>query len=102
MDPRNQQIQHILHQISRIETELALLKQLVAHLARDNTEEDQDLILVNAELIGEETDSGTAHEPQEPRPLTRRQLLQDGRWRAQNWALSELGPLSEREASGRR
>jgi hypothetical protein len=98
IDNRNQQIQLILHHISRIETELAILRQLIGHLASNNEEGDQDLILVDAELvIPEETVAPSEQVPQEPRAivlggprtLTRSQILQDARWRAQNWAIRE-------------
>ena len=90
MVERAQQIRQILDHINRIETELTLLRQLVGQLANNNEEGDQDLILVDAELVI----------PQETvaQSLTRREIRQEARWRAQNWALRERQERSEREA----
>ena len=81
MVERAQQIRQILDHINWIETELTLLRQLVGQLANNNEERDQDLILVDAELVI----------PQETvaQSLTRREIRQEARWRAQNWALRE-------------
>ena len=81
MVERAQQIRQILDHISRIETELTLLRQLVDQLANSNEERDQDLILVDAELVV----------PQETvaQSLTRCEIRQEARWRAQNWTLRE-------------
>ena len=51
MTERNQQLQEILHHISRIETELRLLREVVRDLISDEEEDDQSLILVDAELV---------------------------------------------------
>ena len=99
MDNRNQLIQQILHHIDNIETELTLVRTLIAHLVRNNDGLDQDLILVDAELIVpeeamappplelEQDQRGIVQE--EHRAPTRWEILQDGRWRAQNWAIRE-------------
>ena len=108
MDNRNQQIQQIIQHIDRIETELALLRQLVNNLISDNDEVDQDLILIDAELVVPEIAVvPPVHEPQQDpravipgaqRALTRRQIRQDARWRAQNWAIRDRRERTEREA----
>ena len=51
MSERNQQLQAILHHISRIETELRLLREVVRDLISDDEERDPSLILVDAELV---------------------------------------------------
>jgi hypothetical protein len=98
MDDRNQELQTILHHIDRIETELRLLRQAVQVVFSQHEGEDQDLILVDAELVNPnevvDQPQEIAQEPRTvaprgPRTHTRRQLLQDGRWRAQNWAIRE-------------
>ena len=107
MSERNQQLQEILHHISRIETELRLLREVVRDLISDEEEHDQSLILVDAELVvPEETFDPHRQAPQEPRvvapeisrTLTRSEIRQEARWRAQNWAIRERQARSEREA----
>jgi hypothetical protein len=107
MSERNQQLQEILHHISRIETELRLLREVVRDLVSDEEEGDQSLILVDAELvIPEEALDPHRQAPQEPRviapetsrTLTRSELRQEARWRAQNWAIRERQARTEREA----
>jgi hypothetical protein len=107
MSDRNQQLQAILHHISHIETELRLLRQVVRDLISDDEEGDQGLILVDAELVvPEEAFDPSQQAPPEPRvvvpagprTLTRSELRQEARWRAQNWAIRERQARSEREA----
>jgi nitrogen fixation protein FixH len=106
MDNRNQELQTILHHIGRIETELRLLRQAVQVVLSHHEGEDQDLILVDAELVNPDEvvdqPQDTVQEPRTvaprgPRTHTRRQLLQDGRWRAQNWAIREQESRAERD-----
>ena len=98
MDDRNQQLQSIIHHIDRIETELRSLRQAIEVLIINHQEEDQDLILVDAELVVPDAIVDPPQEilleprsvtPEGPRALTRRQLLQEARWRAQNWVNQE-------------
>ena len=107
MDGREQQIRRILDHISRIETELTLLQELIGQFANNSEEEDQDLILVDTELVvPQNTVTPSTQVPQESstitsreaRTLTRREILQEARWRAQNWAIRERQDRSEREA----
>ena len=111
MDNRNQLIQQILHHIDNIETELTLVRTLIAHLVRHNDGLDQDLILVDAELVVPEEDVAPPplelqQDPQDPRGIiqgadrgpTRQAILQDGRWRAQNWAIREREERARRVA----
>ena len=105
MNERDQQLQAILHHISRIKTELRPLRQVIRDLISDNEEGDQDLILVDAELIvPEEPVDPSRQTPQEPRAaapeasrtrLTRSELRQEARWRAQNWAIRERQARTE-------
>jgi nitrogen fixation protein FixH len=106
MDERNQELQTILHHIGRIETELRLLRQAVQVILSHHEGEDQDIILVDAELVNPDEVVDQPQEtvqerrtvaPEGPRVLTRQQLLQEGRWRAQNWAIQERAARVERE-----
>ena len=108
MSDRNQQLQAILHHIDRIETELRLLRQVVGNLISDHEEEgDPNLILVDAELVSPEdvVDPSRANLPEPriavpegPRTLSRSELRQEARWRAQSWAIREREARAEREA----
>jgi hypothetical protein len=115
MDDRNQLIQQILHHITHIETELTLVRTLLAHLVRNHDGLDQDLILVDAELIVPEEAVAPPpleleQDPQDPRGIvldeprapTRREILQDSRWRAQNWAIREQEERDRRVAQQNR
>jgi hypothetical protein len=104
MDNRNQQVREILLHIDRIETELALLRQAVTRLAGEYEDIDQDLILVDAELVipQEQTVQSLQAPTENPTDLnarTRREIIRDGRWRAQNWAIRERQSRSERQLS---
>jgi hypothetical protein len=109
MDNRNLQFQQLILHLNRIETEIALIRQLVDTLVISGHEDtDQDLILVDVELVlSTEEVAPSVQPPQEPaavvpvgpRTLTRRQILQDGRWRAQNWAIRDRQTRSERQES---
>ena len=105
MDERNQQLQSIIHHIDHIETELRSLRRAIEVLI-DHQEEDQDLILVDAELVVSDTIVDPPQEilleprvvaREDPRATTRRQLLQEARWRAQNWVIQEREARAERE-----
>ena len=107
MSDRNQQLQAILHHIDRIETELRLLRQVVGNLISDHKEGDPDIILVDAELVNPDdvVDPSRANlqepriaVPEGPRTLSRSELRQEARWRAQNWAIREREARAEREA----
>ena len=106
MNDRNQELQTILHHIDRIETELRLLRQTVQVVISHHKGEVQDLILVDAELVNPDEVVDQPQEivqerrtvaPEGTRVLTRQQLLQEGRWRAQNWAIQEQAARVERE-----
>ena len=95
----------IIHHIDRIETELRSLRRAIEVLI-DHQEEDQDLILVDAELVVPDTIVDPPQEilleprvvaPKGPRATTWRQLLQEARWRAQNWVIQEREARAERE-----
>jgi hypothetical protein len=103
MSERDQQLQAILHHIDRIESELRLLRQVIRNLISDDEEGDQDLILVEAEpIVLEETvdpyQVPRTVAPEASRTLTRSELRQEARWRAQNWAIRERQARTEREA----
>ena len=107
MDNRNQELQTILHHIDRIETELRLLRQAVQVVISHHEGEVQDLILVDAKLVNPDEVVDQPQEivqeprtvaPEGPRVLTRRQLLvQEARWRAQNWAIRERETRTEQD-----
>jgi hypothetical protein len=106
MDDRNQELQTILHHIDRIETELRLLRPAVQVVISHHEGENHALILVDAELVNPDEIVDQPQEtvqerrtiaPEGPRVLTRQQLLQEGRWRAQNWAIRERAARVVRE-----
>ena len=98
MSKRDQRLQAILHHIDRIESELRLLRQVIRNLISDDEEGDQDLILVKAEPIVLEETVDPYQVPrtiEASRTLTRSELCQEARWRAQNWAIRERQARTE-------
>ena len=106
MEERNQQIQHILRHLERIETDLEVVRDLVLQLGENNNETDQDLVIVDAEPVIHAANVQPAAIAPEPRPIqapqvsrapTRQELRQEARWRAQNWAIREREARAARE-----
>jgi hypothetical protein len=107
MSDRNQQLQAILHHMNHIETELRLLRQVIGDLIDNHEQRDPDLILVDAKLVIPEDVADQSQAslqkpriivPESPRTLSRSELRQEARWRAQNWAIREREAQAQREA----
>jgi hypothetical protein len=106
MEEQNRQIQHILRRLERIETDLEVIRDLVLQLGEHSNETDQDLVIVDAEPVIHAANVQPAaiapepraiQAPQVPRAPTRQQIRQEGRWRAQNWAIREREARAARE-----
>jgi hypothetical protein len=106
MEEQNRQIQHILRRLERIETDLEVIRDLVLQLGENSNETDQDLVIVDAEPVIHAANVQPAAIAPEPRAIqapqvsqapTRQQIRQEGRWRAQNWAIREREARAARE-----
>jgi hypothetical protein len=102
MDNREHQVQAILRRIDRIQEELIQVRQLIMQLADTTEGTSQEPIVVEAELVSALEPAAVVASPPVPLAahssgLSKRQIRQDGRWRAQNWAIRER-ELQQQEA----
>jgi hypothetical protein len=95
MDNREHQVQAILQCIDRIQEELIQVRQLVTQLVNTTEGTSQEPIIIEAELVSALESVAVVASPPVPLAahssgLSKRQIRQDGRWQAQNWAIREL------------